>query len=70
MAALGSWRGGNVGAEDDNSYIDYQLTLDAGTRPTKFVLTWKVPVSGSGTYESTFTTTYSGWKGTGDITKP
>jgi serine/threonine protein kinase len=67
---LGSWRGGNVDAEDDNSYIDYQLTLDAGNRPKKFVLTWKVPVSGSGTYESTFTTTYSGWKGTGDITKP
>jgi hypothetical protein len=67
---LGSWLGGSVDEANDNSYINYELTIDADNRPTKFVLTWKVPVSGSGVYESTFTTTYRGWKGTGAITKP
>jgi hypothetical protein len=59
-----------VGEENDNSYISYKLTIDADNRPTSFVLTWKVPVSGSGTYESEFATTYSGWEKTGKISKP
>ncbi|WP_327107324.1 serine/threonine protein kinase [Nonomuraea glycinis] len=67
---LDSWRGGNVGEENDNSYLSYKLTVDADNRPTSFVLTWKVPVSGSGTYESEFATTYSGWQKTGKISKP
>jgi hypothetical protein len=67
---LGSWLGGSVDEANDNSYINYELTIDADNRPTKFVLAWKVPVSGSGVYESTFTTTYRGWKETGAITKP
>jgi hypothetical protein len=67
---LGSWLGGSVDEANDNSYINYELTIDADSRPTKFVLTWKVPVSGSGVYESTFTTTYRGWKESGAITKP
>ncbi|MGN9781349.1 serine/threonine protein kinase [Nonomuraea sp. ZG12] len=67
---LDSWRGGNVDGQDDNSYIDYELTVDEDNRPEKFVLTWKVPVSGSGMYESVFTTTYRGWKEAGEISKP
>ncbi|MET7999431.1 hypothetical protein [Nonomuraea glycinis] len=67
---LGSWLGGSVDEQNDNSYIDYKLTIDADNRPTSFVLTWEVPVSGSGTYESEFTTTYSGWQKTGKISKP
>ncbi len=67
---LNSWLGGSVDERNDNSYINYRLTIDADNRPTRFALVWKVPVSGSGTYESTFTTTYKGWKKAGEITKP
>ncbi|WP_165975085.1 hypothetical protein, partial [Nonomuraea deserti] len=64
---LGGWQ---EGGSDDNSYLEYKLTIDANNRPAKFVLTWKVPVEGSGSYESVFTTTYRGWKETGEIFKP
>ncbi|TDD23911.1 hypothetical protein E1294_07735 [Nonomuraea diastatica] len=62
--------GRQEGSPDDNSYLEYKLTIDTNNRPAKFVLTWSVPVEGSGSYDSVFTTTYRGWKETGEISKP
>ncbi|MBO3746084.1 serine/threonine protein kinase [Streptosporangiaceae bacterium NEAU-GS5] len=61
-------------AEDEKllqgSYLKYQLSVDTDIRPTKFVLVWKVPISGGGFYDSTFTSTYKAWKPGGPILKP
>nr|SBO90667.1 putative serine/threonine protein kinase [Nonomuraea gerenzanensis] len=67
---LASWLGADVSEESGASYLNYRLTIDANNRPTKFSLTWKVPVSGTGTYESVFTTTYRGWRAGEPIGKP
>ncbi|GAA2213874.1 hypothetical protein GCM10009850_093370 [Nonomuraea monospora] len=67
---LGSWLGADVSEGSGASYLNYRLTIDAKNRPTKFSLTWKVPVSGTGTYESVFTTTYRDWRAGGKIAKP
>ncbi|GAA4915692.1 hypothetical protein GCM10023334_016540 [Nonomuraea thailandensis] len=67
---LDSWLGADVSEASGSSYLSYRLTTDAGNRPTRFVLTWKVPVSGSGVYESVFTTTYRGWRASERIAKP
>ncbi|MGW5154432.1 serine/threonine protein kinase [Nonomuraea wenchangensis] len=67
---LGSWLGGDLDEGSDGSYVTYRLTIDANNRPKKFSLIWKVPVGDRGTYESEFTTTYRGWKESGEISKP
>jgi hypothetical protein len=46
----------------DESYVSYVLTIDEDDLPTRFALTWKVPVAGVGFYESTFTTRYRQWR--------
>ncbi|AQZ68223.1 putative serine/threonine protein kinase [[Actinomadura] parvosata subsp. kistnae] len=67
---LTSWLGADVSDGAGASYFSYRLTIDRDNRPTTFTLTWKVPVSGTGTYESDFTTTYRGWRAGGKISKP
>ncbi|WP_405145073.1 serine/threonine protein kinase [Sphaerisporangium sp. NBC_01403] len=67
---LSSWLGGDLDEGPGGSYVTYMLTIDANNRPTKFSLIWKVPAGDRGTYESEFTTTYHGWKKSGEISKP
>jgi hypothetical protein len=67
---LSSWLGRDLDDGPGGSYVTYTLKIDATNRPTKFSLIWKVPAGGRGTYESEFTTTYRGWKKSGEISKP
>jgi hypothetical protein len=54
----------------DKSFVSYALTIDAEDRPTRFVLKWKLLVAEVGFYESSFTTTYRGWKSGEEIRVP
>lgn len=67
---LASWLGTDVSGATSSSYLSYRLTIDERNRPTKFSLTWKVPLDGGGTYASEFTTSYRGWAEDGEISKP
>ncbi|MER7426552.1 serine/threonine-protein kinase [Nonomuraea rubra] len=67
---LDSWLGADVSEASGASFLNFRLTIDEDNRPKRFSLNWKVPVSGSGTYESVFTTTYRGWRASEKITEP
>ncbi|MEO3810676.1 hypothetical protein ABGB17_16875 [Sphaerisporangium sp. B11E5] len=54
----------------DKTYLSYTVTIDESDLPSMFRLTWKVPVAGTGFYESTFTTTYARWHQGGPIPDP
>ncbi|GAA1256836.1 hypothetical protein GCM10009677_03830 [Sphaerisporangium rubeum] len=54
----------------DATYLSYSITIDGSELPTRFELTWKVPVGGAGFYESSFVTSYGNWRSGPPITDP
>ncbi|MFC6081964.1 serine/threonine-protein kinase [Sphaerisporangium aureirubrum] len=54
----------------DKTYVSYTVTIDPADLPVEFRLIWKVPIAGTGFYESSFTTRYASWRQGSPIHEP